>query len=326
VGHSQLTAGRNFSVHFADKRQKYFMKLAEPTVFVIDDDESIREALKDLLESVGLRVETFASAPEFLQSRHSDVPSCLVLDIRMPGLSGLDLQREMAEANIHTPIIFITGHGDIPMSVQAMKGGALEFLTKPFRDQDLLDAIQLGLARDRARREHEIGLGVLRERFELLTSRERDVMAEVVKGHMNKQIAGNMGISEITVKVHRGQVMRKMQAASVPDLARMADALSTVDAMQVHGGWVDTMRQTLHAGLLALEGRTDEAATGYLAAARRWRELEVWFELALSQYDFAATIGTKHPDARAAAEEARQIFTRLGAKPMLQRLEKMGLG
>jgi FixJ family two-component response regulator len=143
----------------------------------------------------------------------------------LPGQSGLDFQRELSAANIHLPIIFITGHGDIPMSVQAMKEGALEFLTKPFRDQDLLDAIQLGLARDRARREHEIELGVLRERFELLTSRERDVMAEVVKGHMNKQIAGDMGISEITVKVHRGQVMRKMQAASVPDLARMADAL-----------------------------------------------------------------------------------------------------
>lgn len=152
-------------------------------------------------------------------------PTCLVLDVRLPGRSGLDLQRELSAANIHLPIIFITGHGDIPMSVQAMKGGALEFLTKPFRDQDLLDAIQLGLARDDARRADEKALAALRERFETLSPREREVMAEVVKGRLNKQIAGDIGISEITVKVHRGQVMRKMKASSLPDLARMAEKL-----------------------------------------------------------------------------------------------------
>jgi FixJ family two-component response regulator len=201
------------------------MTEAKPTVFIVDDDPAIRESIGSLLRSVGLEAKALGSVPEFLKSERPDGPTCLVLDVRLPGQSGLDFQRELSAANIHLPIIFITGHGDIPMSVQAMKEGALEFLTKPFRDQDLLDAIQLGLARDRARREHETELGVLRERFDLLTSRERDVMAEVVKGHMNKQIAGDMGISEITEKVHRGQVMRKMQAASVPDLARMADAL-----------------------------------------------------------------------------------------------------
>jgi FixJ family two-component response regulator len=198
---------------------------APTTVFIVDDDPAIRESLGSLLRSVGLEFKAFPSVPEFLRSERPDGPTCLVLDIRLPGRSGLDLQRELSAANIHLPIIFITGHGDIPMSVQAMKGGALEFLTKPFRDQDLLDAIQLGLARDNARRADEKALAALRERFETLSPREREVMAEVVKGRLNKQIAGDIGVSEITVKVHRGQVMRKMKASSLPALARMADKL-----------------------------------------------------------------------------------------------------
>jgi FixJ family two-component response regulator len=201
------------------------MSQAQSTVIIVDDDPAIREALGSLLRSVGLEVKALASVPEFLKSGRPNGPTCLVLDVRLPGRSGLDFQRELSASNIHLPIVFITGHGDIPMSVQAMKGGAIEFLTKPFRDQDLLDAIQLGLARDRARSEEETALTTLRERFETLTTREREVMSEVVKGRMNKQIAGDIGISEITVRVHRGQVMRKMQAKSLPDLARMADKL-----------------------------------------------------------------------------------------------------
>jgi FixJ family two-component response regulator len=195
------------------------------TVVIVDDDPAIRDALGSLLRSVGLIPKVLGSIPEFLKYGRPDGPTCLVLDVRLPGLSGLDFQRELSAANIHLPIIFITGHGDIPMSVQAMKGGAIEFLTKPFRDQDLLDAIQLGLARDRARRESERALAALRERFEMLSPREREVMAHVVKGRLNKQIAGDIGISEITVKVHRGQAMRKMKASSLPDLTRMADTL-----------------------------------------------------------------------------------------------------
>jgi FixJ family two-component response regulator len=202
------------------------MAEAISTVIVIDDDTAIRESIGALLRSVGLHAKLFASVDEFLKAGRADGPACLVLDVRLPGRSGLDFQRELAAANIHLPIIFITGYGDIPMSVTAMKGGAIEFLTKPFRDQDLLDAIQLGIARDRARLEDEQALAGLRARFETLTPRERDVMVLVAAGRLNKQIAYEIGVSEITVKVHRGQVMRKMQAASLPDLARMADRLS----------------------------------------------------------------------------------------------------
>ena len=202
----------------------------QPTVVVIDDDASIRRALDNLLRSVGLDVELFKSPQEFLQSNRPDRPGCIVLDVRFPGRSGLDMQREISAANTSLPIIFITGYGDIPMSVQAIKGGAIEFLTKPFRDQDLLDAIQLGLARDRAWLENEKAIAALRARFETLTPREREVMALVVTGRLNKQIAHDIGISEITVKVHRGQVMRKMKAASLPDLARMADKLNLTAA------------------------------------------------------------------------------------------------
>jgi FixJ family two-component response regulator len=197
----------------------------EPTVIVVDDDPGIREALGGLFRSVGLQVKVLASVPEFLQEGRPDSPTCLVLDVRLPGRSGLDFQRELTASDIQVPIIFITGYGDIPMSVQAMKGGAIEFLTKPFRDQDLLDAIQQGLERDRAWLENERATAALRARFETLSPREREVMTRVVTGRLNKQIAGDIGISEITVKVHRSQVMRKMQARSLPDLARMADRL-----------------------------------------------------------------------------------------------------
>jgi FixJ family two-component response regulator len=196
-----------------------------PTVIVIDDDPAIREALGSLIRSVDFQAKLLASVGEFLKSGRPEGPACLVLDVRLPGQSGLDLQRELATMHIHLPIIFITGHGDIPMSVRAMKGGAIEFLTKPFRDQDLLDAIQLGLERDRAWLEEEKLTAALRARFETLTPREREVMVRVVAGRLNKQIAYDMGISEVTAKVHRGQVMRKMKASSLPDLARMADRL-----------------------------------------------------------------------------------------------------
>jgi FixJ family two-component response regulator len=197
----------------------------EPTVIVVDDDAAIRESLDGLLRSVGLQVKALASVPEFLREGRPQGPACLVLDVRLPGRSGLDFQRELTASDIQIPIIFITGYGDIPMTVQAMKGGAIEFLTKPFRDQDLLDAIQQGLTRDRAWLQDEKATAVLRTRFETLSPREREIMALVVTGRLNKQIAADIGISEITVKVHRSQVMRKMQASSLPDLARMADRL-----------------------------------------------------------------------------------------------------
>jgi FixJ family two-component response regulator len=199
----------------------------EAVVFIVDDDSGVREALDSLIRSVGFRVQTFASANEFLRGQRADAPGCLVLDIRLPGLSGLDLQRELTQADIHIPIIFITGHGDIPMTVRAMKAGAVEFLTKPFRDQDLLDAIQQAIGRDRASRQERAEVAELRERFQLLTPREREVMQHVVEGLLNKQIAAELGTSEVTVKLQRGQVMLKMQAGSVAELVKMAGKLGT---------------------------------------------------------------------------------------------------
>jgi FixJ family two-component response regulator len=201
------------------------MTEAPPIVYVVDDDPSVRRAIKRLIGSAGLQVELFGSAPEFLCSTRPDALSCLVLDIKLPGISGLDFQRQLAEADIHIPIIFITGRGDIPMSVRAMKAGAVEFLTKPFRDQDLMDAIQLALERDRARRQQESGIAALWKRFQSLTPREQDILRLVVRGRLNKQIAGDLGTSEITIKVHRARVMRKMQAESLADLVRMAGRL-----------------------------------------------------------------------------------------------------
>jgi FixJ family two-component response regulator len=194
-------------------------------VFVIDDDASMRTSLSSLFRSVGLKVEVFDSAADFLKIGRPEAASCLVLDVRLPGVSGLDFQSELAKASIRIPIVFITGHGDIPMTVKAMKAGAVEFLTKPFREQDLLDAVRLGLERDRTRRAGEAVVSELRGRFEALTSREQEVMAFVTSGLMNKQIAADLGVSEITVKVHRGNVMRKMGAKSLADLVRMADVL-----------------------------------------------------------------------------------------------------
>jgi FixJ family two-component response regulator len=201
------------------------MSEAAPVVFVVDDDPSVRRAIKRLVESVGLRAELFGSAQEFLRSERPDAASCLVLDIRLPGISGLDFQRELAKAAIQIPIVFITAHGDIPMTVRAMKAGAVEFLTKPFRDQDLLDAIQQGLERDRTRRAQEAEIATLRERFEALTPREREVLPWVVSGLPNKQIADAVGASEATIKVHRSQLMRKMGAASLADLVRMTEKM-----------------------------------------------------------------------------------------------------
>jgi FixJ family two-component response regulator len=198
---------------------------ADRVVFVIDDDEAMRETLSSLFRSVGLQVELFGSARDFAQIKMPDAASCLVLDIRLPGVSGLDFQAELAKANIHTPIIFMTGHGDIPMSVQAMKAGAIDFLTKPFRDQEMLDAVVRALERDQRRRDSEKVVAELRSRFESLTSREREVIGMVVDGLMNKQIAGKLGITEITVKVHRVNMMRKMKARSVIELVGMADLL-----------------------------------------------------------------------------------------------------
>jgi FixJ family two-component response regulator len=201
------------------------MRDADPSVLIIDDDPEFRDSVARLLRSVGLHTKQFSSVLDFLNSEPADGPTCLVLDIRMPGRSGLELQRELAAANRQLPIIFITAHGDIPMTVQAMKAGAIEFLTKPFRDQELLDAVEAGLARDRARRESEKSLVALRARFETLSPREREIMVQATSGRLNKQIGGDIGITESTVKVHRTNLMRKMQARSLPELSRMADML-----------------------------------------------------------------------------------------------------
>ena len=198
------------------------------TVLVIDDDPDLRASIGRLLRSLGLDVRLFSSISDFLSSKLPEVPTCLVLDVRLPGQSGLDLQRELAAADKELPIIFVTGHGDISMSVQAMKGGAIEFLTKPFRDQDLIDAIQLGLSCDRARRETENALAALRDRFESLSPREREIVIQVARGRLSKQIAGDIGIAEATVKVHRSRAMRKMNARSLPELGRMVDKLQLV--------------------------------------------------------------------------------------------------
>ena len=199
---------------------------ANPCVLVIDDDPEFRDSVARLLRTVGLHTREFSSVPDFLKADPPEGPTCLVLDVRMPGRSGLELQRDLAAANRQVPIIFITAHADVPMTVQAMKGGAIEFLTKPFRDQDLLDAVEAGLARDRARRKSERELAALRERFVTLSSRERDIMLHVVAGRLNKQIANDIGIAESTVKVHRTNLMRKKKARSLPELSRMADTLT----------------------------------------------------------------------------------------------------
>ena len=208
----------------------------EPVVLVVDDDPSLREALSSLLRSVGFRVEVFGSAPEMLEAPLPDTASCLVLDIRLPKRSGLDFQNELIKANVRIPIIFITAHGDVPMSVRAMKAGAVDFLTKPFRDQDLLDAVANALERDRKRRDEEKGVAALKAKLETLTPRELEVMSLVTAGLMNKQVAGEIGVSEITVKIHRGHVMRKMGARSLADLVRMAELLGVSREMPARGG------------------------------------------------------------------------------------------
>jgi len=201
------------------------MAAERPVVFVIDDDPSMRHAVEDLVASVGLEPRVFATPQEFLQAKRADAPGCLVLDVRLPGASGLAFQQELARAGIHFPVIFITGHGDIPMSVRAIKAGAVEFLSKPFRDQELLDAIHAGIERDRIQRQAAAAIAGLQQRFATLTEREREIMALVLAGHANKRIAAKLGVAEGTVKVHRGQIMRKMHAHSVQELVRMGDML-----------------------------------------------------------------------------------------------------
>ena len=201
------------------------MTYPDPIVFVVDDDEAVREAIRKLISSIGLRVETFGAASDFLESKRPDVPACLVLDIRLPDISGLEFQRDLAAANVHIPIIFITGHADIPMSVRAMKAGAVEFLTKPFRGQELLDAIQEAIAKDRVAWSERIEIAKLRARYDSLTPREKEVLALVASGLLNKQIGADLGTSELTVKTHRGRVMQKMEAESLADLVRMFERL-----------------------------------------------------------------------------------------------------
>src|SRR5215813_6725445 len=201
------------------------MAAEPPVVFVIDDDPSMRHAVEDLVASVGLETRVFATPQEFLQAKRTDAPSCLVLDVRLPGVSGLAFQEELARTGVPLPVIFITGHGDIPMSVRAIKAGAVEFLCKPFRDQELLDAIHAGIERDRVQRQATATVGEIKRRFAALTDREREIMAQVIQGHANKRIAGELGVAEATVKVHRGQIMRKMAARSLPELVRMGDLL-----------------------------------------------------------------------------------------------------
>jgi FixJ family two-component response regulator len=223
MGDAEFAARRGLSIHLANRHGT--VSENTPVVFVIDDNPSVREALDSLIRSVHLDVQSFGSADEFLQFERPEAPGCIILDVRLPGLSGLDFQREMVKSNIDLPVIFITGHGDVPMSVRAIKAGAIEFLTKPFRDQDLLDAIYLGIARDRARRQSAAIVGVVRGHFASLTSRERQVMQRVAAGRPNKQIAAELNLSEVTVKVHRRHVMQKMRAKSLADLVRMADKL-----------------------------------------------------------------------------------------------------
>jgi FixJ family two-component response regulator len=225
MGDGKLAARRDLSIHVADRRRGSRMTDIDGVVFVVDDDASIRESLKDLIQSVGLRVEVFASAQEFLRGTRDDAPSCLVLDVRLKGISGLDLQKKLADKDMDIPIIFMTGHGDIPMSVQAMKAGAVEFLTKPFRDQDLLEAVNEALERDRKNRALRATSEDLHSRYHALTPREREVMMFVVSGLLNKQIAGELDTSEASVKVHRQHVMEKMGAGSVAELVRMADKI-----------------------------------------------------------------------------------------------------
>lgn len=201
------------------------MSEAQALVVVIDDDPDIRNALQGLLETVDLQAALFATASEFLASKRPQGPCCIVVDVRLPGLSGLDFQQQLARENIPIPVIFITGHGDIPMSVRAIKAGAVEFLCKPFRDQELLDAIHAGIERDRVQRQATATVGEIKRRFAALTDREREIMAQVIQGHANKRIAGELGVAEATVKVHRGQIMRKMAARSLPELVRMGDLL-----------------------------------------------------------------------------------------------------